>query len=158
MNFHKLTVKYLREVMLQYKKASLLPEIGWNLTNKSTTVLNQNNQSNQNNHNYQINNQDIHNSQRSLNDSSFFLPKTASITGSNTANKLKSDIRVVPLLLCHLFKFKYSSQQSSNQNELNDPSIITLFSPDLKHSLVLKCPDEISAYTWSNAITNEVDI
>ena len=130
--------------MLQYKKASLLPEIGWNFASKPIRLLNNSQE-----------NQDDKISQKSSSNESFFLSKSALATGTNLTNKLKSDTRIVPLLLCHLFN--YSQQQTSTQqNDLKDPCIITLFSPDLKRSLVLRCNDVISAETWANAISSEI--
>lgn len=138
--------------MLQYKKASLLPEIGWdfNMSKSNNNLINQHIH-NSNNH------QDDRSSQQSSNDA-FFLPRSASATGSNLSSKLKSDTRLVPLLLCHLFKYSQtsSSPNGGQQSDLNDPCTITIFSPDLSKSFIVRCPDELSAYTWASAISNEI--
>lgn len=145
--------------MLQYKKASLLPEIGWNFNNKSSTnLLNHHNHNNQNLHN---NSQDDRSSQKSSISESFFLSKSSAATGSNLSTKLKSDTKIVPLLLCHLFKYSQTSlsenrQHQTSNDDLNDPCIITIFSPDLKRSLILRCQDEMTAYTWACAISTEI--
>lgn len=144
--------------MLQYKKASLLPEIGWNFDTTARSSGNQNNQSNHNNSN-NSNHQSHQNDQNGKDHrsaESFFLPRSASATGSSLTGKLKSDTRTVPLLLCHLFKYSASSASSQQPNDFNDPRVITLSSPDLQRSLVLRCPDEVSACTTAHAISNEI--
>ena len=153
-------VKYLREVMLQYKKASLLPEIGWNFdTARSSGQLNNQNNNQSNNHsNHQNHNDQNGRENDPRSGESFFLPRSASATGSSLTGKLKSDTRTVPLLLCHLFKHSASSPHQSPQDraDFSDPRVITIFSPDLQRSLVLRCPDEVSAYTTASAISNEI--
>lgn len=138
--------------MLQYKKASLLPEIGWNFdTARSSGHLN-------NHSNYQNHNDQNGREKDPRSGESFFLPRSASATGSSLTGKLKSDTRAVPLLLCHLFKYSASSPHQSPQEraDFSDPRVITIFSPDLQRSLVLRCPDEVSTYTTASAISNEI--
>ena len=146
--------------MLQYRKASLLPEIGWNFdTAQSSGNLNNqgNHQNSHQNSNHQNNHEQNGREKDQRSTESFFLPRSASATGSSLTGKVKSDTRVVPLLLCHLFKCPpASSPQSQAPNDFSDPRIITISSPDLHKSLVLRCPDEISAYTTAAAISNEI--
>ena len=144
--------------MLQYKKASLLPEIGWNFdtARSSSNLSNQSNHKNDHNKSNHQNHID-QNGKDQRPGESFFLPRSASATGSSLTGKLKSDTRAVPLLLCHLFRHSTpSSPQSQAPNDFNDPRIITLSSPDLQRSLVLRCPDEVSAFTTAHAISNEI--
>lgn len=145
--------------MLQYKKASLLPEIGWNFdTARSSGNLV--NQSNHNNSNHQNQHNDQQNGQNGKDPQSaepFFLPRSASATGSSLTGKLKSDTRTVPLLLCYLFKHSAASSSSQQPpNDFSDPRVITICSPDLQRSLILRCPDEVSACTTTHAISNEI--
>jgi hypothetical protein len=147
-------VKYLREVMLQYKKASLLPQIGWDFATKC------------------ISNGDLDTNDQQMNGEEFCLPQIASASLS-AAHSSKSDTKLIPLLLCHVTSRVHSQRQylgcvqasfdratfDSDQLEQigqDEGRVLLLYSPDLKASCAIRFVDPAQCFVWSNAIQTAV--
>lgn len=144
-------MKYLREVMLQYKKASLLPEIGWDFAATAEEPAD-----------------------GEQADAGFCLPQIAAASLS-TPRRSKSDTRLLPLLLCqltsaylqplqayHALLASHYQRGTFDEEQLqfiaeDEQRVFLLYSPDLRRCCAFRCADAGQCYVWTSAIQQTVE-
>lgn len=141
--------------MLQYKKASLLPEIGWDFSSKSASS------------------EPIDSNNPAQESGNFCFPQTAA-ESLQSKFKSKSDTKLIPLLLCHLTSRINVQRQylgcvqstfkrntfDSDQLEIigqDEDRVLLLYSPDLRASCAIRFADPAQCFLWSDAIQKAIE-
>ena len=134
--------------MLQFKKATLLPEIGWDFSNMVAPPKDSNQA-----------------------DAGFCLPQVAA--APLRTNRKKSDTKVIPLLLCHLTcnltalqGYLACLQAGYERNTFDEEQLeyiaqdegraFLIYSPDLRHCVAFRCVDATQCFLWTNAIQSSI--
>lgn len=139
-NFLFLVVKYLKEVMPYFRKASILNEIGWDFSGgqflqdqRSNGIMNINNDKYKNGF------------------------SSSTMNSSHSSSSSKTDTKIVPLLLCHLIRGcdkKMISNYQIDDSMIN--TIIEIHSPNRQQKCVLRCPDSSQCSAWFSAIHSAI--
>ena len=142
-NFHFilfLIVKYLKEVMPYFRKASILNEIGWDFSGgqflqdqRSNGIMNISNDKYKNGF------------------------SSSTMNSSHSSSSSKTDTKIVPLLLCHLIRGcdkKMISNYQIDDSMIN--TIIEIHSPNRQQKCVLRSPDSSQCSAWFSAIHSAI--
>ncbi|KAL6108957.1 sntb1 [Pungitius sinensis] len=118
-----LEVKYMREATPYVKKGSPVSEIGWETPPPESPRLG---------------------SPTIFSSPSSFSPSDSPSSPSMPSLSLQGDRRCIPLKMCCVTRAMTTPDPENRQLELH--------SPDARHTVVLRCPDQPSALSWFSAM------
>ncbi|KAG7468905.1 beta-1-syntrophin [Solea senegalensis] len=117
-----LEVKYMREATPYVKKGSPVSEISWETPPPDSPRI----------------------GSPAITSSSSSAPSDSPSSPTMPSLSLQGDRRCIPLKMCHVTRAMTTPDPENRQLELH--------SPDARHTVVLRCPDQPSALSWFSAI------